>query len=324
MKKKISFLFASLIIISNLCNGQNPIIKDLYTADPSAHVFKGRIYVYTSHDQDTATTFNMKDWRVFSTKNMKKWKDHGSPLSLDKIKWASSFAWAPDCAYYNGKYYFYYPVDKNAIGVAVNDKPFGNFKDALGKPLVSTKTTGVVSKKWLIDPAIFIDDDKTPYLLFGMDDLNIIKLNKDMVSFDGQVRQTEGLKDFYEAVWMHKYKGKYYLSYSTSRASAAGKAQIVYATSDSPYGPFEYKGIILDAVNSGTNHHSIVEYKGNWYLFYHNSDLYFSKNPDVKPIVNWKTPNPFRRSVCVDLLKYNEDGTIQRVIPTKEGIDKIK
>lgn len=324
MKIQLVVLLTLATYLGNTCNAQNPIIRTMYTADPSARVFNDTLYVYPSHDQDTATSFNMIDWHVFSTTDMKKWTDRGVALSVNDVSWAKNSAWAPDCQYYNGKYYFYYPVDKNAIGVAVNDKPYGKFKDALGKPLITTNTPGVVNTRFLIDPTVFIDDDKTPYLLFGMDNLNIVKLNKDMISFDDKVRQVEGAKDFFEAVWMHKYKGKYYLSYSTSRASAAGKAQIVYGVGDSPYGPFEYKGVILGGVNSGTNHHSIVDYKGKTYLFYHNSDLYFSKNPDVKPVMDWKTPNPFRRSICVDNLSYNKDGTIQEVIPTKTGVNNVK
>ena len=175
----------------------------------------------------------------------------------------------------------------------------------------------MVNNRDLIDPTIFIDDDYTPYLIFGQNDVNIVKLNEDMISFDDSVRVIEGVNDFFEAVWMHKYKGKYYLSYS-------GRNKILYCIGDNPYGPFEYKGEILDEVNSGTNHHSIVEYKDQWYLFYHTSDLFFEHNPDVEPVVNWDGLNPFRRSICVDYLYYNEDGTIQKVVPTRNGVEVIK
>lgn len=295
----------------------NPFITHMYTADPSARVFNDTLFVYPSHDEDTATWFSMVDWHVFSTTDMVNWTDHGVAFSVEDISWASYEAWAPDCEFYNGKYYFYYPVESNYIGVAVSDKPYGKFKDPLGKPLITRQTLGVVNNRDLIDPSIFIDDDSTPYLIFGQNDVNIVKLNEDMISFHDTVRVIEGVDDFFEAVWMHKYKGKYYLSYS-------GRNKILYGIGDNPYGPFEYKGEILDEVNSGTNHHSIIQYKDQWYLFYHNSDLFFERNPDVEPVVNWEGLNPFRRSICVDYLYYNEDGTIQKVIPTKSGVGTIK
>ncbi len=284
------------------------MITNQYTADPSAHVFNDTLYVYPSHDREDAHWFNMNDWHVFSTTDLKIWKDHGVIFSLDSIRWAKQYAWAPDCAYRNGNYYFYYPVDKQKIGVAVGNTPYGPFHDPLGKPLITRQTPGVRSHRDLIDPCIFIDDDNTPYLVFGQNVVNIVRLNDDMISFNDTVKNIRGVKHFFEAAWLHKYNGKYYLSYS-------GKGKILYAMSDHPYGPFKYKGVILDKVNSGTTHASIAEYKGQWYLFYHNSDLFFKKNPDEKKhsIKRW-----YRRSFCVDKLYYNSDGTIQKVIPTKQ------
>jgi hypothetical protein len=283
----------------------------MYTADPSARVFNDTLYVYPSHDEDFAKWFDMKDWHVFSTTDMKNWKDHGAIFSLDDIVWADTMAWAPDCEFYNGKYYFYYPVEQDFIGVAVADKPYGKFEDPIGKPLITRQTKGVVNNRDLIDPCIFIDDDRTPYLLFGQNDVNIVKLNNDMISFNDSVKVIEGAIDFFEAIWMHKYNGKYYLSYS-------GKGKILYCIGDSPYGPFEYKGEILDKVNSLTNHHSIVEFKGESYLFYHTSDLYFKNHPNDDGKKNWKGLHPYRRSICFDKLEYNRDGTIKKVIPTKQ------
>jgi beta-xylosidase len=289
----------------------------MYTADPSARVFNDTLYVYPSHDEDTATWFYMKDWHVFSTTDMKHWKDHGVAFSLDKTKWAKKMAWAPDCAFRNGKYYFYYPTDQNYIGVAVGDRPYGPFSDPLGKPLITRQTPGVVNNRDLIDPTIFIDDDNTPYLIFGQNDVNIVKLNDDMISFSDTVRIIKGVNHFFEADWMHKYKGKYYISYS-------GDGKILYGISDSPYGPFEFKGTILAEVNSGTNHHSIVEFKGQWYLFYHTADLYFKNYPNANSALGWdKGIHYFRRSICADYLYYNPDGTIKQVIPTKQGVSKI-
>ena len=179
----------SLAILKTLtCVSQNPFITHMYTADPSARVFNDTLYVYPSHDADTATWFNMVDWHVFSTIDMKKWTDHGVALSLKDLSWAQKYAWAPDCAFYNGKYYFYFPVEQNYIGVARGDHPYGPFRDPLNKPLITRKTPGVVNNRDLIDPAIFIDDDNTPYLLFGQNDVNIVKLNKDLISFSDSVR----------------------------------------------------------------------------------------------------------------------------------------
>jgi beta-xylosidase len=286
----------------------------MYTADPSARVFNDTLYVFPSHDEDTATWFNMKDWHVFSTTNMQNWTDHGVIFSLDDISWADEMAWAPDCIERNGKYYFYYPVEQSKIGVAVSDKPYGYFKDPLDSPLIHINSTGVVCHRDFIDPAVFIDDDGQAYLYMGQLVVNAIRLNIDMISFDGKVHLLEGTDDFFEAVWIHKYNGKYYLSY-------AGKSgEIKYCISDNPLGPFEYKGVILQRMNSGTNHHSIVEYKGQWYMFYHSSDLYFKNNPEVEEKFGWGhkgSPHPFRRSICFDKLYYNEDGTIKEVIPTK-------
>ncbi|MFT4203604.1 MAG: family 43 glycosylhydrolase [Chitinophagaceae bacterium] len=312
MQKNI--LVILLFSLLNNLYAQNPIPFSMYTADPSAHVFNDTLYLYPSHDGDTATWFNMVDWHVFSTTDMKHWKDNGVAFSLKDTKWAKRYAWAPDCAYKNGKYYFYYPTDQEYIGVAVGDKPVGPFSDPLGKPLITRQTPGVVANRDLIDPCIFMDDDGTQYLLFGQNSVNIVKLNDGMVSCSDTVRQLLGTDHFFEAVWMHKYKGKYYLSYS-------GNGQILYGIGDSPYGPFTYKGVILDSMNSVTNHHSIVEYKGQWYLFYHNADKFFHDNPSAKP----DDPNRwFRRSVCIDYLYYNPDGTIQKVIPTKESVKEIQ
>lgn len=306
----------TFILVLMVCIGfaQNPFITHMYTADPSARVFNDTLYVYPSHDKDDAVKFTMDDWHVFSTTNMKTWTDHGVALSLTDLSWASFQAWAPDCIYRNGKYYFYYPVEHSKIGVAVGDKPTGPFVDPLNKPLIHTNSEGVVCNRDFIDPAVFIDDDGQAYLYMGQLVVNAIKLNEDMISYDGNVYLLEGTDDFFEAVWMHKYKGNYYLSY------VGESGEIKYGMSKNPLGPFEYKGVIFPKMNSGTNHHSIVEYKGEWYMFYHNSDLYYKNNPDIEEKFGWghkDSPHPYRRSICFDKLFYNADGTIQMVVPTK-------
>lgn len=303
-----------LIVLGNNCYSQNPFITHMYTADPSARVFNDTLYVYPSHDPDNANWFDMVDWHVFSTTDMKNWKDHGAALDIKNVTWAKKYAWAPDCIKANNKYYFYFPTDQSHIGVAVGDKPEGPFVDVLGKPLISINTKGVVCNRDFIDPGVFIDDDGQAYLYMGQLVVNAIKLNKDMLSYDGEVHLLKGTDDFFEASWMHKYNGKYYLSY------VGTSGEIKYCMADNPLGPFEYKGVILEKMNSGTNHHSIVEYKGQWYLFYHNSDLYYSNHPEVEEKFGWGhegSPHPFRRSICFDKLYYNNDGTIKQVIPTK-------
>lgn len=146
-------------------------------------------------------------------------------------------------------------------------------------------------------------------MFVGQNTMCCIKLNEDMISYDGEVHIIEGLVEFFEAAWMHKYNGKYYLSYSNSPFTGH-QAEIAYAIADNPLGPYEYKGVILDPVSSGTNHHSIVEYKGQWYLFYHTADLALNR---TLPEGRWVG---YCRSICVDSLFYNPDGTIQKVIPT--------
>jgi beta-xylosidase len=302
------------LLLAGMASAQNPFITHMYTADPTARVFNDTLYVYPSHDEDTATWFHMQDWHVFSTTNLKDWTDHGVAFSLNDIGWAEKMAWAPDCISRNGKYYFYYPVEQSKIGVAVGDRPYGPFTDPLDSALIHTHSDGVICNRDFIDPAVFIDDDGQAYLYMGQLVVNAIKLNDDMISYDGEVYHLEGTDDFFEAVWMHKYEGKYYLSY------VGRSGEIKYCIGDSPLGPFEYKGVILPKMNSGTNHHSIAEYNGQWYMFYHNSDLYFENHPEVEPKFGWGhkgSPHPFRRSICFDKLVYNADGTIQEVVPTQ-------
>lgn len=321
MKNRISTILFLTISAFETLSAQNPIITKQYSADPSAHVFNGRMFVYPSHDRDDSKTFDMMDYHVYSSDNMKDWVDHGMALHLDSITWATEKAWAPDCGYKNGKYYFYFPTDRANIGVAVGDSPRGPFKDALGKPLLTKNDPGVINQRDFIDPTIFIDDDGSPYLFFGQLDVNVVKLNEDMLSYDGPVHIIKGAKDFFEAIWIHKYNNNYYLSYSTWGEKGITGPQIAYATSKNILGPYTYQGVILDEVNSGTNHHSIVEFKGQWYLFYHNSDLFLKRTPRNSP--NLKAA-PYRRSVCVDYLYHNPDGSINKVVPTKKSVKKTK
>lgn len=316
--KKTNIVFI-LIVIWNLGFANNPIIRHIYTADPSVRVFNDTLYIYPSHDRDNAEWWDMTDWHVLSTTNMVDFQDYGVALSLSDISWAQKWAWAPDCIGRNRKYYFYFPTDAENIGVAVSDKPYGPFVDPINKPLLSNKTKGVISQRDFIDPCVFVDDDGKAYLFAGQIDLNVVELNKDMISLKSDVRIVNGVDNFFEAIWVHKYNGNYYLSYSGKDGKGGDK--IMYAMSKNILGPYQYKGIILDEVNSGTNHHSIVFYKGKWMLFYHTADLALSNIPENAPdrkFIQW------RRSVCADYLYYNPDGTIKRVIATKNGVAELK
>lgn len=310
-----------------------PLVSHIYTADPSAHVFDGRIYIYPSHDTATGTKeddlgshFDMRDYHVLSMDSVDgAVTDHGVALDIKNVPWAGRQLWAPDAAFANGKYYLYFPVkdkqDVFRIGVAVSDKPEG--------PFIAEKEP--INNSYSIDPAVFKDDDGKFYMYFGgiwggqLQRWNnnkydsaaknragdeqaalprMARLNADMKSFAEPVKEIKIVdkdgnlftekdndKRFFEAAWMHKYNGKYYLSYSTGDTHF-----LCYATGDNPYGPFTYQGVILNPVEGWTNHHSIIEFRGKWYLFYHDVQL------------SGKT---HLRNVKVTELKYNADGTIQ-------------
>lgn len=316
----------------------SPLVTHLYTADPSAHVFEDKIYVYPSHDwdsgipeDDTGAHFDMNDYHVFSMERVGGLvTDHGRILHVDDIPWVKRQLWAPDAAHKDGKYYFYFPAkdhqDIFRIGVAVADHPAGPFK-AQPEPMVGSYT---------IDPAVFADDDGSYYMYVGgiwggqlqcwqtgefvNEDVypaadqpalmpKVAKLRDDMLEFAEELRdlvildeQGEPLKTgdterrFFEGGWMHKYQGTYYFSYSTGDTHF-----IKYATSDNPYGPFTYRGTVLKPVLGWTTHHSIVEYQGRWYLFYHDSSLSGGKT--------------YLRSMKAAELTYNADGTIQTIDP---------
>jgi len=316
-----------------------PLVTHIYTADPSAHLFNGRIYIYPSHDtatgipeDDLGSHFNMMDYHILSMDSIGgRVTDHGVALNIKDIPWAGRQLWAPDAAFANNTYYLYFPVkDKHDvfhIGVATSTKPEGPFT-AEKKPIEGS---------YSIDPCVFKDDDGSFYMYFGgiwggqlqrwnnnkYDSAGklrqpgetavlprVARLSKDMKHFTEPVKEIkifdkngklftekDNDKRFFEASWMHKYKGKYYFSYSTGDTHF-----INYATGDSPYGPFTYQGVVLNPVDGWTNHHSIVEVSGKWYLFYHDVQL------------SGKT---HLRNVKVTELKYNSDGSIEAVTAQK-------
>lgn len=303
----------------------NPLVKHMYTADPSARVFDDRIYVYTSHDQDTATYFNMVDWHVFSSENLNDWVDHGPVFSLDQISWADKWAWAPDAIERNGKYYFYYPVERSKIGVAVSDSPTGPFIDELGKPLIDN--TGQIEKigPEPIDPGLLIHDNQA-YMYFGCRELRVVKLKDNMMEVDGdimtiEIKGTENDKEndpwkggwYGEGPWVFEREGKFYLMYSNGWSAISS---LVYAIGDNPLGPFEFVGEVMDPVNSWTYHGSITEFKGKWYIFYHDQTLSNEKNSINRtkdgndPNNGYFDENGYRRSVCFDEINFDKEGKI--------------
>lgn len=298
----------------------NPIVQTLYTADPAPLVYEGVCYVYTTHDEDELVNnfFTMNDWRCYSSTDMVNWTDLGSPLSYRDFQWASGDAWAGQCVYRNGKFYFYVPlklkVGGKAIGVAVAENPAGPFKDPIGRPLVGEDDS------WAdIDPTVFVDDDGQAYLYWGNPYLRYVKLNEDMISYSGPVVEVpltvesfgprakdDRATSYEEGPWFYKRNGLYYMIF----AAGPIPEHIAYSTSPGPTGPWTYRGIIMPTQGrSFTNHPGICDYKGNSYFFYHNGAL-----PDG---------HGFHRSVCVEQFRYNEDGTIPTILMTSEGAPQI-
>lgn len=302
------FLFTVVATFSGMAD--NPFVKHMFTADPTARVMNGKLYVFPSSDIVCAegkgsNGFCMPYYHVFSTENMFDWQDHGRKIDQNDVPWGikdSYGMWAPDCVQVGKKYYYYFPgipADSSSFrqtGVAVADSPTGPFK------LEPNYMKGAAG----IDPNVFIDDDGQAYLYFGGGEkLFVAQLNKDMKSLKTEAKAIEGLPAKYkEGPFMFKRNGIYYFTFPHS---PAGSEELAYATGTNPMGPFDYKGLFMKRWTDGcwTNHHSVVEYKGQWLVFYHHHDI--SKNQHL-------------RSICADYLNFNADGTIQEVIPTMRGI----
>ncbi len=285
----------------------NPIITHKFTADPAAIVKGDTLWMFLGHDfAGNQRGYKMKDWLVFSTTDMKNFTEHPVPLKVTDFTWAQSGdAFAGHVAERNGKYYWYISTNWTGIGVAVADRPQGPYKDALGKPLLTNKDCYDSSHSWAcIDPAIFTDDDGTPWIFWGNRECYYAKLKDNMIEIDGEIRKIDfpGFS-FTEAPWVHKYNGKYYLTYATEFPE-----KIAYAMADNIQGPWEYKGILNEiAGNSNTNHQAVVDFKGQWYFLYHNGGI----NTDG---------GSYSRSVCIDKMYYNADGTIRKIEMTTKGV----
>lgn len=324
MKKINKLLFLLSILAANCFTGeaQNPIIQTSYTADPAPMVYNNKLYLYTSHDEDNSTWFTMNDWRLYTTDDMVNWTDHGAVLKYTDFDWALKNAWAPAAIERDGKFYLYVPItdrnNHNGIGVTVSNSPYGPFIDPLGKPLISNSNAD-------IDPAVFIDDDGQAYLFWGNPVCYYVKLNEDMISYDGEINQIpntieafgkrEGEKNerrpttYEEGPWVYKRNGIYYLLF----AAGPIPEHIGYSTSKSITGPWKYQGKLMPTEGSSfTNHPGIVDYKGNTYFFYHNAGL--------------PGGSGFNRSVCVQQVKFNDDGTIEQMKMTdgiKNGLKNL-
>lgn len=311
--KRLSISLGLALLLAASAGAQNPIIRDQFTADPTARVFEGKVYMYPSHDiispvEPERKWFSMADYHVFSSENLMDWTDHGVILSQENVPWGKPDGysmWAPDCVYKNGKYYFYYPdAPKSgrgfAVGVATSTSPSG--------PFVPEKESikGVMG----IDPCVLIDKDGSAYIYWSGMGLQVAKLKDNMFELDGAPRRLdENLPaGFKEGPFAFEKDGRYYLTYPWVQDKTE---TLAYAMSDNPMGPFEFKGLIMQQSPTGcwTNHHSLVEYKGQWYLFYHHNDYspQFDKN----------------RSARIDKVIFNADGTIQPVTPTYRGVGNM-
>ena len=313
---RIHLLASSLLglFVAGNAFATNPLIMDQFTADPTARVFEGKIYVYPSHDMKEARAarggqgwFAMEDYHVFSSENLTDWTDHGVICNQTDVPWLNgrkgNDMWAPDCVFKNGTYYFYFPVGRR-IGIATSEKPYGPWK-VLDQPV-----TGAGG----IDPCVLIDDDGTSYLFTGGGGISVGKLKDNMVELEDRMQRIADLPrpGLIEGPFVFKRNGTYYLTYPHAVTINGHEAErLEYSISTNALGPYTWVGIITDQNESGcwTEHHSIVEYKGQWYLFYHDKQL----SPDFDK----------NRSIRADYLHFNDDGTIQKVIPTLRGVGNV-
>lgn len=319
MTKKILLKYTlniGLLLAASWLSAQNPIIQTKFTADPAPMVYKDTVFLYTSHDEDDAFGFKMKDWLLYTSTDMVNWIDHGIVASLKDFKWTDpeNGAWAPQVIERNGRFYMYCPMPgQRGIGVLVADSPYGPFKDPIGKPLVKNSSDD-------IDPTVLIDDDGQAYLYWGNPNLWYVKLNNDMISVDGpivkdpSIAKVKGTPDpfhYQEGPWAWKRNGNYYMVY----ASTCCPEGIGYAMGKSATGPWEFRGMIMDSdKRSNGNHPGIIDYKGKSYVFG------FNYNLGKKTI----SKHYERRSICASELIYNTDGTIQKLpFWNPEGVKNV-
>jgi beta-xylosidase len=285
---------------------QMPVVQTKFTADPAPLVYDGKVFLYTTHDEDDARgyEFKMKDWLLYTSEDMVNWEDHGAVASLKDFKWydGDNGAWAEQVIERNGKFYMYCPIHGHGIGVLVADSPYGPFHDPIGKPLVWQK------EHWYdIDPSVWIDDDGQAYMYWGNPHTYYIKLNEDMISTSGEIQQLPHINDYQEGPWIYKKNAKYYLAF----ASTCCPEGIGYAMSDKITGPWEYKGHVMNhTYKTRGNHPGIIDYKGHSYVFGLNYDMLRLMTEEHSE----------RRSVSCAEMHYNADGTIQEVPYFRENV----
>lgn len=291
----------------------NPIIRDKFTCDPTVLAHEGTVYLYTGHDEAPVGVeqYVMNEWLCFASRDMVTWQEQPVPLRATDFAWAKGDAYASKVVARNGRFYWFVAISHatiagKAIGVAVADNPAGPFRDARGSALITNDmTTATRIDKDDLDPTVLLDDDGQAYLFWGNTRCYYAKLKATMTELDGPIR-TVDLPDFAEGAHLHKRAGWYYLSYGYQKPE-----KVAYAMSRSIDGPWEFKGILNElAGNCETNRPAVLDFKGHSYFFYHNGGL--------------KDGGSHRRSVCVDSLHYNPDGTLQRVIMTTEGVRAAK
>lgn len=318
-------LIALALSCSALAQADNPIIKERFSADPAALVQDGKVYLYVGHDEATqeGDFFVLKEWNIYSSTDLDNWTLEGAvPRTI--FEWAEhDSAWASQAIERDGKFYWYttvrMPVPEDGeglggytLGVAVSDDPVTGWKDALGEPLIGPNDTPPPKEmlehnhSWDdIDPTVFVDHDGQAHLYWGNSHLYHAKLKDNMIELDGPVHRIT-IEDmpgtFTEAPWLHEYRGTYYLTFAMNYPE-----ELAYATSNSPQGPWHYKGKLMNTIeDSGTSHQAILEYQGDWYFIYHTAAL--------------PTGGNYRRSVSMERLHYNHDGSIQKLVPTASGV----
>lgn len=321
MKGKIKLLvYLILIVFTQKSFADYPVVSYRHLADPGSLVYNNRVYLYCSNDDENPATedggYKMSSIVCLSSSDLKNWTDHGIAFQVPRdASWAGN-SWAPSAVERDGKFYLYFGNSGNGIGVASADSPTGPFTDPIGEGLVISSTPGVLpaDNMWLFDPMTFIDDDGQAYIYFGgngENNMRIIKLNEDMISVDGSATQFT-VPYFFEAAWMHKHNGTYYFSYSTNPGNGM---RIDYMTSDNPTTGFTYGGVVSlqPPENNNNNHHAIFKFNGTWYQAYHNR--YVARQAGIPPT--------YKRNLCLDQIYHNEDGSIDTMVNTLDGLKQV-
>lgn len=333
MKKLISVMLIVMMLLSVKVSANNPIVKEddkgnrVYAGDPAAIVVGDTVYLFCGHDTSTTNYYYMPEWLCYSSKDLINWTYEGVPMRASDFSWGSaSDAWAGEVEEYNGKYYFFMCKNSTGISVGVSDNITGPYTDALnGRKLVEPGwTQGKVG--WDdIDPTVWIEKDENGvehrYISWGNSNCYIAELTESMTSLmdlngDGYVNggditeiQINGIpsdSQFTEAPWIYKRGDLYYLFFASD-----WHEELSYATSDKVTGPYEYRGKIMEAgASSNTNHPSVIDFNGKTYIFYHTGAM--------------ENGSGYRRSVCVDELKFNDDGTIDLFYESSVGLDGTK